>query len=130
MLETLEHEAIDLVADAVFPLHRRPLGANWRHEGPMRAPGSTGFDPVAKNRYVTVRELVMPEVGRGHAPGFVVASYSPEDLGCCGSSLIFEIEPQVRLPVCGIRPVACIAIVGKERPYISIEIDRECRKSN
>ena len=125
LLETLEHEAINLVVYALFPSHRLWFGTAWRHECPMRAPRSTRFYPVLKNRYFAVRKPVMPQIGGGHARRHIVARYAPQRLARYPAHLLLHVEPEVRLPLRGVRSVACVAVVGKDGTDVSVEIDRK-----
>ena len=53
----------------------------------------------------------MPQVGWRHALRNIVADDAPQRLGRHPARLIFDIEPEVRLPLCGVRTVACVAVV-------------------
>ena len=65
----------------------------------MSTPWRTGFDPGAQDLDLPVSELVMPQVGRRHALRNIVADNTPQSLARHVARLIFDIKPQVRLPL-------------------------------
>ena len=119
-----EHKAINFVAYPAFPLHRRRRVTRRRHESPVCAPRSASLDPFAKNRDFAISQPVVAKVGGGHPARRVVARDAREDLARRLPSLIFQIEPQVGLPLRGIGAMAGVAVLREKRPDVAIKIER------
>ena len=131
-LKTCENEDIDPVADPAASVHRRRFGTGRWLEGPVLAVFGPGGDPPGEEGLLLGGERAIGR-RRGH-DDVVVGGMNPledrtragiaRDDRPGGQRRLAVIQPQIGLPLVAILPVAVEAVFRKDRPDVTVEINR------
>ena len=139
LLEPLHHEEIDVVSGPCAVADVGKGCAPGRNEGPVFFPFGALLDPSLNQIDFGGRQCAAGGHGR-HAPGGFGGGDPPDHLalrdvaghdGKASAEVLLgvglDVEAQLRPPARLVRAVAGVALIGKNRPDVAVELDRPAR---
>ena len=135
--QLLQHKRIDRIPRLLAIAQLGCLRSQRRHERPVPLPFRALLDPAAQDADFVPLEGVVAEISRGHALSRIDArnardelalvgragSHGPSARGQLGDRSALGVQPQARLPLAFVRPVAAIATVGQNGPHVVVVVD-------